>query len=761
MLFKRRQTSRESSLYATSAGASNRNNDDIDEHLYHYADAAYHDDTLESMAVLDEEDSPFEIVRATVSNKDDPTLPTLTFRFWAISLFFTCTLAFINQIVAFRDNVIFISPIVVQLVSFPLGRLLARLPDAKINLGFCCLQLNPGPFNIKEHTLIAACTNSASFVAYAVDIVVVRRVFYNQPLPFVAGLLLILSTQCIGYGLAGVCHRFLIRPAAMIWPANLVSVAVLRALHEDEDIERERQMTELSGTSITDYTSNNNNNSSSQEQQVNRWKLNSRMRFFLIATVIGALYYFLPGYFFPILSSISILSLIAPKSQVMNQIGSGTTGLGVLSFSLDWNNIVAYLGSPLVTPFWASCNLFVGFVVICWIILPAAYYTNVWDIQRFPIVSADVLDHAGNEYDIAAVLNPKTMTLDLDKYAARGNAHFSYFFTLTYGAGFAALSSVVVHTVLYHGREILARLKDARAGHEDVHARLMKQYKEVPSWWYIAVLLINGGVAIYICQAYQLGLPWWGVILAVGLSALFIVPVGIMTAVANQTPGLNILTELIIGYIIPGNPVANMTFKTYGYISMNQGISFLSDLKLGHYMKIPPRHLFLAQVIGTLLAGTINLATMFMMFHVYPSLCSKEMVGWTCESPRVFYAASVIWGVIGPKRLFETPDNGYATLLWAFLIGALMPLPFWLLARRFPRSWWNYVHTPIILSATAMMPPARPAMYNSWIIAAFVFQYIIYRYRHVWWSRYNYVLSAALETGTIIGILIIMGMTTQ
>jgi hypothetical protein len=63
-----------------------------------------------------------------------------------------------------------------------------------------------------------------------------------------------------------------------------------------------------------------------------------------------------------------------------------------------------------------------------------------------------------------------------------------------------------------------------------------------------------------------------------------------------QQPGLNVITELIIGYMYPGRPLANITFKTYGYISMSQAIMFLSDFKLGHYMKIPPKSMFVVQV---------------------------------------------------------------------------------------------------------------------------------------------------------------------
>lgn len=55
---------------------------------------------------------------------------------------------------------------------------------------------------------------------------------------------------------------------------------------------------------------------------------------------------------------------------------------------------------------------------------------------------------------------------------------------------------------------------------------------------------------------------------------------------------------MIIGFIYPGKPLANVAFKTYGYTSMYQAIMFLSDFKLGHYMKIPPKSMFLVQVIN-------------------------------------------------------------------------------------------------------------------------------------------------------------------
>ncbi|KAK1379579.1 hypothetical protein POM88_026323 [Heracleum sosnowskyi] len=81
--------------------------------------------------------------------------------------------------------------------------------------------------------------------------------------------------------------------------------------------------------------------------------------------------------------------------------------------------------------------------------------------------------------------------------------------------------------------------------------------------------------------------------LACAIAFVFTFPIGIITAITNKAPGLNIITEYIIGYIYPGYQVANMYVKVYGYINMSQEITFLQDFKLG---KILPRTMFLAQV---------------------------------------------------------------------------------------------------------------------------------------------------------------------
>lgn len=58
--------------------------------------------------------------------------------------------------------------------------------------------------------------------------------------------------------------------------------------------------------------------------------------------------------------------------------------------------------------------------------------------------------------------------------------------------------------------------------------------------------------------AYPTNMSWWSFLLAVFISFVFSLPIGIIQAVTNNQIGLNVLTEFIYGYIQPGRPLALM-----------------------------------------------------------------------------------------------------------------------------------------------------------------------------------------------------------
>ncbi|KAG0010649.1 hypothetical protein BGZ82_003332, partial [Podila clonocystis] len=187
---------------------------------HHHHHHHHHQGLLE---LHEEFNSPIAEVRATVSITDDSSIPCNTFRMWFLGLLFTAIISFVNQFFYLRQTTISISYSVVALVSLPIGHFMARvLPTTKFTLFGFSFSLNPGPFSIKEHVLIGTMTACNSGTAYAVDIVILQKLFYNDEKPFIAGLLLVLTTQITGFALAGSLRKFLVRPAHMVWPSTLV-----------------------------------------------------------------------------------------------------------------------------------------------------------------------------------------------------------------------------------------------------------------------------------------------------------------------------------------------------------------------------------------------------------------------------------------------------------------------------------------------------------------------------------------------------------
>ncbi|CAI0378722.1 unnamed protein product [Linum tenue] len=685
----------------------------------------------EEAAVQEEEevnDSPIEQVRLTVPITDDPTQPTITFRTWVLGLISCSLLAFINQFFGYRSNQLYVSSVAAQIVVLPLGKLMAAaVPKTVIRVPLTkwSFSLNPGPFNLKEHVLITIFANCGAGGVYAVAIITAVRAFYHRGIHAAAAMLLVQTTQMLGYGWAGMFRKYLVDSPYMWWPSNLVQVSLFRALHEKEKRPKGGQ---------------------------------NRLQFFTIVFISSFAYYVVPSYLFPSLSTLSFICLIWKNSITAQQIGSGLKGLGVGSIGFDWSTVAGFLGTPLATPLFAIINTLAGFALVVYVIVPIAYWNNAFEAKKFPIFSQHTYDSGGQIYNVTRVLNEKSFGIDHAAYENYSRLYLSVTFAFVYGMSFAALMATISHVALFDGKTIWDMWKKTTGAmkdqYTDVHTRLMKKnYEAVPQWWFMTILAISLALAFVAVEGFnkQLQLPWWGLLLACGIALFFTLPIGIIQATTNQQIGLNVITELIIGYMYPGKPLANVAFKTYGYISMAQALGFLADFKLGHYMKIPPKVMFAVQTVGTLVSSTVYFGTAWWLLSSVKDICNQDNLPpgspWTCPGDNVFYSASIIWGVIGPLRMF-TNKGIYPEMNWFFLIGALAPVPVWLLARKYPeKKWIKLIHMPLIFAATANMPPARPVHYWSWGVVGIFFNYYIYKNYKGWWARHTYILSAAMDAG--------------
>ncbi|SCV67275.1 BQ2448_5921 [Microbotryum intermedium] len=248
-----------------------------------------------------EEDSPYAEVRASVSNWDDPIIPSLTFRSWFLGLFLSVTLGSANTFLAFRYPAPAITPLVTLIVAYPLGKVLAMLlPITEWSIPQCfrlgpTMSLNPGPFSQKEHTVIVMMANvgltppaelmlapAPPTTSYALNYSVATEVFYKIKYNFTFDFLLVLSTCVLGFGIAGLYRRFLVWPASLLWPQNLLLATLIATFHAEEDDEPDSVGV-------------------------------PRLRLFTYVTAGAAIWFWLPGYIFQALSAFSFMCWIAPS----------------------------------------------------------------------------------------------------------------------------------------------------------------------------------------------------------------------------------------------------------------------------------------------------------------------------------------------------------------------------------------------------------------------------------------------------------------
>ncbi|KAL9709483.1 hypothetical protein Ac2012v2_007219 [Leucoagaricus gongylophorus] len=593
-------------------------------------------------SVFEEEDSPYPEVRSAVANFDDPSMPVSTLRAWVLGILWSILIPGMNQFFHLRYPSVAIGGLVAQLLVFPVGRAWVRVMPCQSILG---LETNPGPFTIKEHVLVTIMASVGAQTAYATDIFAVQRVYYHQYWSFGYQWMMVMSTQLIGFSIGGVARRFLVAPPSMIWPNTLVSCALFNTLHSQN----------YAGIGQHDGI--------------------SREKFFTYALSAAVLWYIVPGYFF---EALRWVCWMAPNNIVNKNGIRYKSGLGFSLLTFDWNQI-AFTGSPTFELGWAEANVMIGFFFFFWFLTPTLYYFNVWDSQNMPIVSSSAYTNHGDIYNVTLILRADA-TLDPDAYRNYSPLYLPMAFVMSYGLSFLSITATLTHAIIHFWKPIRLQFNRSLREQPDIHAQLMSRYPQVPEWYYICIFVATFVFACVCVRLWPTGMTVWALLVALLISAVYVIPIGMIQAVTNRQVGLNVITELIVGYVMPGKPNAMMIFKarcffftqrvtvlkkiwqTYGYITMSQAMQFTADFKLGHYMKIPPRSMFWCQVVATIVAGTVQLGVQTWMFSNITDLCEPDQKdNFTCASTHVFGVASVIFGVIGPRLLFSSSQAYYGT----------------------------------------------------------------------------------------------------
>ncbi|CAK7241929.1 MAG: hypothetical protein STHCBS139747_003402 [Sporothrix thermara] len=676
------------------------------------------------------EDAKSNDVRAVVPPYDDPEMYVSTFRAWTLGVVSTIVFAGLLQFFQLHSPPIFLGAQIVIIITLPVGHFMARvLPTRVFNIAGWKFTLNPGPFNHKEHTITAIMTSLVAVFdngSLATDVYVAFDKFLNIPISPGFRFMFLLSTQALSFGFAGMFHRFLVPPAFCTWPGVLPICTMIYSFHDP----------------------------SFQNRVANGWRMH-RMSFFWVALSIAAVWQFVPSFLFTSLTTFAWITWIRPNNVALNQVFGATTGMDLLPMTLDWNQIAGYLASPLVVPSWAILNVLGGGVFFLWIISPALHWTNVWYGRYFPFSSSGTFDNMGLPYNTSRVMNDDYSINDA-AYAEYSPVFLSTTSVLSYGLGFASVTAVLVHTFLYHRQTLITAFKEAvrREGggsNEDIHGQLMRAYKRVPEWWYAIVFAVIFAIAMAFLYVYDTQLPWWGLIISILINLVLLLPIGLMQATTNITINTGVLSALIAGFIWPGNMMNNVIFKIFTLVCTFQGLGYVQSMKTGHYMKIPPRITFAAQCLSIIISWVVQTAVnLWAMGHV-KGICTAEAENsFLCPLAEGYAANAVFWGLIGPTKLFKS-GSMYNSMLYFLLIGAVLPVIIYFLSRRFPKNkFLAKIHTPVIFASTSAIPPATAGNIVTWALLGLTFNTVIKRRYRAWWAKYNYLLSAAMDSALAI-----------
>ena len=685
--------------------------------------------------------SPYPEIRAITEPFDDPSIPVETFRVYFIGLFWTFVGSLINNFFYHRMPGISLGTHTIQILLLPSGKLWEKLvPHKTIHIGGYSIDLNPGPWTFKEmmlSTIIYLCSAGTPYLINNIFVMKLDRFYGLKWVTWSFQILFTLSTQLLGFSFAMIMKKVCVYPSKALWPTILPTIALNRALmNEDEN------------------------------NAVHGWRI-SRYSFFLVAFCASFVYNWVPSYLFKALSLFNWPTWFAPNLIHLVNITGSNVGLGFNPIpSFDWNVIG---GSSMVVPFYTYANKYIG-TFLGFIVILIVYYTNNNWTAYLPINSNRLYNNQAKLYDVHDILDDKKL-FDNDKYQQVGPPYFTAANLVIYGAYFCLYPFAILYHFVTEWQSmktsfvnVWTTITDSfqsthnDANHygrysEDPHCKMISKYEDVPNWWFITILVVSTAFAVSAVVFYPVETPVWGIFFTIAINFVFLIPLTSIASVTGFSFGLNVLVELIVGYAIPNSGIALITLKAYGYNIDSQASNYITDQKLAHYSKIPPRAIFKGQILSTLLNIVIALSVANWQIDNVPNICDPHQKDkLKCPGANTYFYSSIQYGEIGPAKVFS---GLYPVLKWCFLLGVLLVFPCVWLKNNGPKRIFKYFQPTVIIGGFLDFAPYNLLYYTGGLYISYIFMYEIKRNYLLWWEKYNYILTSALSAGVAFSALLI------
>ncbi|KAK6454841.1 oligopeptide transporter protein [Scheffersomyces xylosifermentans] len=686
--------------------------------------------------------SPYPEIRAITDPIDDPSIPVETLRVYVIGLFWTLIGSIVNNFFVHRMPSISLSSHTVQILLLPSGKLWERLvPNKTIHLLGYSIELNPGPWTYKEmmlSTIIFSCSSGTPYSIYNIFVMKLERFYGLKWVTWTYQILLALSTQFLGFGFALLMKKVCVYPSKALWPTILPTIALNRALMHDKH-------------------ANN---------VAYGWKI-SQFSFFFLVLIASFVYNWIPAYFFKAISQFNWPTWISPNNiHLVNITGSGV-GLGLNPLpTFDWNILDA--AGCLTIPFYTYANRFLGTFLGFFVIIIVYYTNNKWT-GYIPINSNRLFNNKGESYNIHDILTSDN-AFDDKKYREIGPPYFSAANLVLYGAYFCLYPFAILYHFVTEWDSMKASFINVWTSirdsfkfdpyvnvygryANDPHCKMMSKYKDVPDWWFMVILITSTTFALMCVIFYPNETPVWGIFFTIVINLIFLIPLTAIASVTGFSFGLNVLVELIVGYAIPNSGLALITLKSYGYNIDSQASNYITDQKLAHYAKVPPRAIFRGQLMSTLLSVMVALSIANWQMENVPDICDRlQKDKFSCPGANTFFYSSVQYGEIGPAKVFS---GIYPVLKWCFLLGVLLVLPCVWFKNNGPKLLTRYFQPTVIIGGFLDYAPYNLSYFTGGLYLSYFFMYHVKRNYLLWWEKYNYILTSALSAGVAFSALLI------
>ncbi|KAM3504056.1 hypothetical protein MY10362_003805 [Beauveria mimosiformis] len=630
-------------------------------------------------------------VRRVVNLTDDLTEPTITFRYFLLTILFVAPGAFLSQMSHYRTTSAPYSVFFVQIASNYLGKWLAQvLPDWEVKIPFTkkSFSLNPGPFSTKEHVLVTISAASGATYNLGYTLISMSELYFGQPVNGAVATFFMLAITWTGYSYAALARQFLIYDpqypcvgslAFLCWvaPHNATANFIGSGFGGMGFLNLSLDWSSVSANGSLFLTP--------------FWT-----QVIMFAAFAVSCWVIIPAAKF---GNIGVWNHQLMSNRVFQENGTRYPLSKLLTPEITLNRTAYEEYGQLYSGPQYLWNMFFDY---------AAYTSAIVWILLF---GRDQIKSSWNKF--MERRSKKNVGKVTEQYNDQINILQRRYdeIPLSWFVGLFLASFVIMIVILATGHLF------------------------VPIWTYIVGIPTGAVIVIPLAWLYALS----NFQLPIGTANELFYGLMISSVSGNKNPCGASTYGAIAGDAWYRAQLNLQDMKIGHYMHLPAKTVFASQI-IGTLIGIPINYATIRWVLDT-------------KSDYISGLKEDPTRQWTGQALAGYLSSGVQYVLIGPKELFK--QEIYRPVPYGFLVGAIAPFFIFTLHKLFPRAKFHLWNTTIFFSGMSSFYGNISTGYTSSFIGGIVVMYWAFRYRYNLWARWNYILAAAFDAGFNFNMLLV------